>query len=285
MSSLFRKDREAYESWKQVDLPEVIMLGRQHTRSVTHALVDHNHLSSIEICYLSSGEQTFCIGNSHYTMHGGQVFMTQPDVVHSTGEWPLERGILYWMIINMEPRERFLGLAQPFAGRLRADLLGIERTLFDGVPRMEQELNGAFAAMQLRSTDRSVQVQRHLLNFVTDVVSCSKKQTLAEGRDFSSVISYIDKHLAEPLAVETLAEVANLSESRFKSQFKVCFGIPPAEYVMRQRVLRAKEQLLSSDESITAIAFELGFSSSQYFATVFHRHTGMTPSAYRTQRA
>jgi AraC-like DNA-binding protein len=52
-------------------------------------------------------------------------------------------------------------------------------------------------------------------------------------------------------------------------------------YLTRLRISRARDLLRSSDHSVTEIAISCGFSSSQYFANVFRRLVGQTPSAFR----
>ena len=97
----------------------------------------------------------------------------------------------------------------------------------------------------------------------------------------SRVLRHIEGHLEEPLALPGLAERAGLSLPRFKSRFKQEVGIPPADYVLRCKIEAAKQRLAGSTVSVTDVAFELGFSSSQYFATVFRRYTRQTPGQYR----
>ena len=80
------------------------------------------------------------------------------------------------------------------------------------------------------------------------------------------------------------ALVAGLSLPRFKARFKNEVGIPPAEYLQRYRIERAEHGLANSTRSVTEIAFELGFCSSQYFATVFRRYTRLSPTQYRAAR-
>ena len=70
--------------------------------------------------------------------------------------------------------------------------------------------------------------------------------------------------------------VARLSESRFKARFKREMGVPPAEYWLRKKVEQAS--VLLAKATITQVAHQLGFSSSQYFATVFKRYTLTSPS-------
>ena len=78
--------------------------------------------------------------------------------------------------------------------------------------------------------------------------------------------------------------VVNLSLSRFKTRFKHEVGVAPGGYIIMRKVEKAKELLGDRDRSITDIAFDLGFSSSQYFATVFKKLIGLTPSEYRKLR-
>jgi AraC-like DNA-binding protein len=93
------------------------------------------------------------------------------------------------------------------------------------------------------------------------------------------VLQHIENHLEDPVHVPRLAEVARLSESRFKTRFKRELGVPPAEFWLRQKIEKAT--LLLKSKSVTEVAHELGFSSSQYFATVFKRYTLCSPSRFR----
>ena len=92
-------------------------------------------------------------------------------------------------------------------------------------------------------------------------------------------VNYINKHLHEDTSIETLADLINLSVSRFKHRFKKELGIPPGEFIMRQKIDYAKNNH-QSYKSIQSLAFSLGFSSSNYFASVFKKFTGSTPSGY-----
>jgi AraC-like DNA-binding protein len=94
------------------------------------------------------------------------------------------------------------------------------------------------------------------------------------------IVGYIDEHIGEPLAVGDLARAASLSESQFKHRFKAEVGVSPRDYVLRRKVSAARE-LLAQGELVTTVANRLGFSSSQYFATVFRRYTRMSPTESR----
>ncbi|MBA3686685.1 MAG: helix-turn-helix transcriptional regulator [Planctomycetes bacterium] len=87
--------------------------------------------------------------------------------------------------------------------------------------------------------------------------------------------------LGREVPVAELAHAAGLSASRFHDRFVAEVGETPADWARRQRIVEAKRLLSLSAKPITALALALGFPSSQYFATVFRRYTGLTPRQYR----
>ena len=93
-------------------------------------------------------------------------------------------------------------------------------------------------------------------------------------------IAYIQEHLTEDLSLEQLANQVSVSPIYFHNVFKRSVGKTLREYVEEQRIKRAIHLLISTDASLTQIAFECGFSSQSYFSYVFKRKMKMTPRAY-----
>ncbi len=89
---------------------------------------------------------------------------------------------------------------------------------------------------------------------------------------------------AEPGRSWRLAELARragLSPQHLSECFTRDIGLPPHRYLVRLRVERARELLARSDLSVTDIALELGFASSQHFATAFKAQTGRSAAQWR----
>ena len=80
--------------------------------------------------------------------------------------------------------------------------------------------------------------------------------------------------------IEDLFEQLGVKRSRGYDIFHQATGINPKEYIIRKKIELAKQMLLQNRD-ITTIAFDLGFSSSQSFATVFKKLTCVTPSIYK----
>lgn len=99
------------------------------------------------------------------------------------------------------------------------------------------------------------------------------------------MVDYIEAHLAEDISLRDLAALAELSPHHFGVAFKASTGTPPHRYLIERRILRAKERLLSTDQSIAQIAVSLGFASHSHFAQHFRKLTGATPSRFRIDRS
>jgi AraC family transcriptional regulator len=95
------------------------------------------------------------------------------------------------------------------------------------------------------------------------------------------VLDYIHTHLDRDLSLAELAEVINVSSTYFASLFKQTTGISPHQYVIKQRVERAKVMLKKTDFAIADIALQVGFSSQSHLNQQFKRITGMTPKQIR----
>jgi AraC family transcriptional regulator len=96
-----------------------------------------------------------------------------------------------------------------------------------------------------------------------------------------SVADYIEKHLAEQISLATLSQLVGLSPYHFCRTFKQSFGMPPHRYHTSRRIEHAKTLLARSASTVTDIGLSVGFSDTSSFTGVFHKTTGVTPTAYR----
>ncbi|CAN7411248.1 AraC family transcriptional regulator [Rhizobium sp. LjRoot98] len=104
-----------------------------------------------------------------------------------------------------------------------------------------------------------------------------------EYRTMQHVIDHIMANLERPLPVETLAEVSGLSRAHFSRVFAASEGMPPAEFVLRKRLRRATKLLTNAAHlSVKEVAIMAGFEDPNYFAKVFRRYFGASPTEFRT---
>jgi AraC family transcriptional regulator len=98
------------------------------------------------------------------------------------------------------------------------------------------------------------------------------------------VLAYIDEHIDRDLSLFALAEVAGMSASHLKAQFKRSQGLSVHAYVMRRRVERAR-RLLADGASISRVALDAGFSHPSHMARWMKRLLGATPRAFQRELA
>lgn len=95
------------------------------------------------------------------------------------------------------------------------------------------------------------------------------------------VIRYINDHIEEELNVEEISRKYHVSDRYIRKYCNKYLGMNCTTYITMLRIAKAKELLWNSSKSITDIAMQTGFSSSQYFSRVFRKYAGMTPADYR----
>ncbi|MBI5801490.1 MAG: helix-turn-helix transcriptional regulator [Verrucomicrobia bacterium] len=93
--------------------------------------------------------------------------------------------------------------------------------------------------------------------------------------------AYLRRRLDEKLLISNVARALGVGRARLFEQFKRSAGMTPNDFLIRARVEKARELMTNQRMSVTEIAYAVGFCSSQYFSTVFRRHTGLTPGEYR----
>lgn len=87
----------------------------------------------------------------------------------------------------------------------------------------------------------------------------------------------------EEWPVGVLAEVSAVSAAYFAREFKKAFGLPPHRYLLTRRIERATALLRDTDEAVTDIAFQTGWTSLGTFGRIFRDITGESPGEWRTR--
>lgn len=95
------------------------------------------------------------------------------------------------------------------------------------------------------------------------------------------IVRYIEAHLDEKLSLESIAKELNYSKFYIARVFKSSTGITLYKYIQCRRLDEAARKLAESEQPITEIAFEAGYSSQQAFTQAFRCRHICTPQQYR----
>jgi AraC-like DNA-binding protein len=97
----------------------------------------------------------------------------------------------------------------------------------------------------------------------------------------NEALNYVNHHYMENIRIEAIAEILNVSESRFRHIFKEIMHISVKSYITLLRVAEAQKLLATTDMTIDNIAFHCGFGNITHFYKTFKEHAHVTPSEYR----
>lgn len=95
------------------------------------------------------------------------------------------------------------------------------------------------------------------------------------------VLDYINENSHADVRLSDLATVAETSLFHFARLFRECMGVPPHQYLMQQRIEKAKLLLRSPHHSVIQVAFATGFANASHFAKAFRRITGVSPTDWK----
>jgi len=96
-------------------------------------------------------------------------------------------------------------------------------------------------------------------------------------------VNYIEANHDKAVTLATVAKAAHLSVSRMAHLFKEQMGMTIIEYLTQVRIEKAKELLLTTDQTCTEVCFTVGYNNQSYFTRTFKNLVGTTPSQFRTK--
>ncbi len=104
------------------------------------------------------------------------------------------------------------------------------------------------------------------------------------GYRLRRVQEFINANLEEDLSLAEIAEIADLSQFHFARAFRKSTGQTPQQYLMQQRIERAKELLANDALPIVEISLRTGFKNQSHFTTLFRKFTKFTPKLWREMK-
>ena len=145
--------------------------------------------------------------------------------------------------------------------------------------------------IRLSSSDqlmKDVLVNISLQELIVTIIQAQQRQQLEDlgqpGQVNSNPLDYITafirENIQEDIRLTVLSEKACMSQSTFYRSFKKEFGISPIEFILTEKIKRAKMLLQEGRYPVKTIAYECGFRDLNYFIRVFRKQEGITPGQY-----
>lgn len=256
-----------------------------------------------EMVYLVKGILFAEVNNKQYTMNPGDMVIFHPRQIHSFLDYPTKQANEekpYFYVIKFD--DMILSNTTPGSPKLPK--------LLDNITNMSEPYN-LITAEELKYNPvklyfehciwethhkefgYDIKVASNISLLITELMRIwmrrgmqfSTKTTFDQfsSKDFS-VLEYIDKHSAENISVEDLANKCGMCYSNFAKQFKAQYGKTCKEYIEFVRICKADTLLLYTDKTLDYISQETGFTDASHFIRTYKKIKGTTPKQRRMSK-
>ncbi|MCR5420798.1 MAG: AraC family transcriptional regulator [Lachnospiraceae bacterium] len=246
---------------------------------------EHTH-NYCEIYYLKSGSCTYTANSKKYHLTPGDLFIVRSGDPHSSS------------YNGVTPSERIVIACNP--DLLPADLFemhpDIKNTLYSTgkvvlSPSLKKNIESIFEKMLSESNKPDDYSSDFMMVYTINILLLLQRGGVFvhehAGNDIEvspvieQAINYIALNYQNPVTLDEISEILNLCPSYFSKKFKTETGSTFKEYLNYIRLKQATQMLLTTDDSITKIALNCGFNSSNYFKDSFKKKQGMSPRDFR----
>jgi AraC-like DNA-binding protein len=247
-----------------------VQLHSEYRSNLTNTLAFPPHLHShIEMVYVWEGRTSARVDGTEYTLSVGDMLLVFPNCVHSYSGGG--GGKYFCAIFPCEAVPRFEGILttkrpqNPFVSRSKISpevkaLLGL---LSRSGEKSAPLFSGAMTAVLAEALPS------------TEIADGSASDTVKRILDYCMV------HYREPLTLRVLSKNLHVSTSRLSHIFEEKVGLPFRYYLNYLRVLEACRLLLSTEKSVSDVAYSCGFDSIRSFNRNFLYIIGTTPTEYK----
>ena len=237
------------------------------------------HITGEDSYELSVGD-TFVIGGDRPHDYLNMDRLSLVNILFDPAEFPMSLGDLlslpgYHALFTLEPAWR---KRHRFTSRLQLNPGEMVETL-----RLVDDLEGELAG---RSPGFATMATAAMLQLVTFLSRCYSRTRNPESKKLLRIaesISHLQLNFTQPITLDDLVEISGMSRRNFIRTFEGTMGTSPINYLIELRIREASRLLRSTDRRITEIAFEVGFSDSNYFTRQFRKSQGLSPRDYRKQ--
>ncbi|MEP7111535.1 MAG: AraC family transcriptional regulator [Ferruginibacter sp.] len=248
-------------------------------------------IPGVKIFYISDGKFHWNIHKNEHTLYPGDVALILPgqEIGSSTGV--LEIGSFSFLHINAYLQGTDQIILDKW-GRLSGnEIIAMSKILLLSSPIVITKINEAgkiLKCIQQELCNQEFGYYTSVNNHIDELFILLTRQLTRQknpGRDFPKTFMKLDEALRRDIShqwtVDEMAALVGLGNTLFNDTVKSYTGFTPLNYLINIRVSEATSLLKKSRVSITNIALDTGFNSSQHFSTTFKKLTGFTPGEFR----
>jgi len=260
--------------------------------------LDWHRNEGIEFHFLESGTMPYSQENKEVVLTPNHLTITRPWEAHKVGNPNIGMGKFYWVILDLGVRRphqdwvwpEWITLTQDDLGQLTTFLRQNEQSIL----KTDQRMRDCFKRIQVAvisdengsNASRIRLLVNYLLILILDLLKTQNIELNESLIDSSRSVQYflkeLDKNLSEDWTIERMSKSAGVGLTRFTHHCKQLTNLTPMRYLTMRRLEMSKKILLENENlTVSDVAYSCGFTTSQYFSTVFKKHEKCSPNKYR----
>jgi AraC-like DNA-binding protein len=272
--------------------PHILEFGTKKNSSIQINSFNKSTSHGLRLYYIIDGKFDWIINDVNCTMYPGDIAFVLPGQDLHSENGLLAIGSFAWISIEMEKASSVEIIAGRWSAFSQTESMAIGKALLfqrtSNVIRF-QEASKIFKCIETELFAEQIgfqsRVNHQLDELLIQIARQLNNSQNNSGRDFPKTFMILEQtlrqNLSHPWTVEEMASLVGLGTTLFNERVKVYSGFSPLNYLINIRVSEAIKLLKKADCSVTDIALDTGFYSSQHFATTFKKLTGFTPSEFR----
>lgn len=244
--------------------------GKTFSGTPCYQLRLHSPIACVQ--YVLSGSGVLLCNDRIFTVRAGDTFL-------------LTEGMD--QIYYSNPDNCFERVWLNFKGELSRSLLsvyGIENTVVFPSTNSEKLMNEIIDTCKANKNPKEYKTETAPLFLrLVQLLAENKNKAFVKPSPVEKIRLYIDRNITKHLTIDTLAEKFSYSKEHIIRTFSALYGITPHKYIVQAKIRSAMIMLKAENISIEAISEKLSFSDPRHFSSLFLKHVGCRPSAYRKQ--
>ncbi len=288
-------DRDASDSTILDEFDFINDFGFEEYKDIRQKPLRLHYNKGIEICYVTKGRYDWIVGDKNYLLFPGNGFITCPWQKHGSPREVVDLGEIYWLVIKpsmfSENGEFKLGDWSRLKQQENRLICNVLSNNTNHRLQKAQLLKTLFVELQRELEQKKFGYYQRVCNLVEEfligavrIIQNRENQIIEIQNWFSNFDAMLTGNLSKKWTLEEMAKQNNVGITNLTQLVKEETGYTPANYLIFLRLEKAKEMLIKTSDSLTNIALECGFYSSQHFSSTFSKWIGTTPSVYRKNK-
>jgi AraC-like DNA-binding protein len=272
--------------------PHVIEFALKKINTIQFDSLKKNSSDFFRFYYVVDGRFDWMIDDQHHILYPGDLAIILPGQRFGGEKDLLDIGTVSWLYIQLEDLKQNGRISMGKWSRLTdSESRTIGRILLLNNSPVLSKLKEAgilFQNICNEFTNQEIGYSARINQIIDELFILVARQLTRQNnsrRDFPQTFMKLEQTLRENLShqwtVEEMAALVGLGITAFSEKVKSFTGFSPLNYLINIRISEAIKLLKRSDVNVTDIALDVGFYSSQHFATTFKKLTGYTPSEFR----